>query len=98
MQKLIFELSDQPLPSARDRQIAWLQFCFAVLADVPMENVSVVHADDQEAVTVHVACTCAERHIATFTHWCTSEDEFYSFESRNGFLIRVPLEPHLGEI
>lgn len=98
MQKLIFELSDQPLPSARDRQIAWLQFCFAVLADVPMENVSVVHNDDQETVTVHLVCTNACRCVMTFTHWCTSDDYQYSFESPNGRWIFLPLEPHLGEI
>lgn len=98
MQKLVFELSDLPLPTPRERQIAWLQFCFAFLADVPTENVSVVHADSEEAITVHVVCPNACRCVATFTHWCTSDDYQYSFERSNGTWIFLPLEPVPGDL
>lgn len=90
-------ISDQPLPTPRERQTAWLQFCFAVLADLPMENVSVVYADDQEAITVHIACTCADRHIMTLTHWCDSDDNFYTFVRSDLAVVHLPFEPHAGE-
>lgn len=91
-------LVEGPLPTPRERQTSWLQFCFAMLADIPMENVSVVYADAEEAISVHLTCTCAERHLKTLTHWCTSEDEYYTFLSNDGMLVRMPLEPHAGEI
>lgn len=93
-----FEIVEGPLPTSRERQISWLQFCFAVLADIPMANVTVVHADDQEAITVTCVCPNPCRCMRTFTHWCTSEDEHYTFQSSNGYSILMPLEPHAGEM
>lgn len=90
-------LSDQPLPTARERQVSWLQFCFAVAFAVPLENVSIVHADAEEAVSVHVVCTCADRHMLTFTHWCDSDDSFYTFVGPNDSVVHLPFEPHAGE-
>lgn len=93
-----FVIVDMPLPSPRERQSCWLQFCAAVLADVPMENVTVTYADDQEAITLSIVCTCPSRHRVTMTHWCTSEDEYYEFRLPDNSSILFPLEPHLGEI
>lgn len=97
MLKPTFTIVDQPLPTARERQTSWLQFVFAVAANIPMENVSVVYADAEEAITVHLTCTCAERHLVTMTHWCTSEDEYYKFVRSDNTVFLVPLEPHAGE-
>lgn len=93
-------LDSRPMPSPRERQTSWLQFCFAMLGDLPMENISVVYADDAEAITVHLVCTCAERHLMTLTHWCGSDDEFYTFSTNNeaNLVVRVPFEPHMGEM
>lgn len=94
----MFEIIEGPMPSPRERQTSWLQFCFAILANVPMENVTVTYADDQEAITCSVCCSNACRCRKTFTHWCSSEDEYYSFQSSDGYAILVPLEPHAGEL
>lgn len=90
-------LSDQPMPTPRERQTSWLVFNFALMADVPIENVSVVYADDAEAITVHLACTCADRHVMTFTMWIGSDDDQYIFEGPNDLVVRLPFEPHMGE-
>lgn len=91
-------LDPRPLPTPRERQISWLTVNFAILADVPAENVSIVYADDAEAITVHIVCTCAERHMLTFTHWCTSEDDQYDFVRADGMHIYLSLEPFAGDL
>jgi len=90
-------LVDRPLPTQRERQSSWLQFNFALLADLPMENVSVVYADDQEAVSVHIVCTNPCRCTMTFTHWCDSDDNDYTFVGPNDVIVHLPFEPHAGE-
>lgn len=91
-------LSDQPMPTARERQISWLSTCFAMIANLPIDNVSIVYADENEAITVHLVCTCAERHMMTLTHWCTSEDEHYTFIRDDLLTMILPLEPTYGNL
>lgn len=95
--KPTFVIVEGPLPTPRERQTSWLQFCFAVLANVDMANVTVTYADDAEAITVSVVCSNPCRCRMTLTHWCTSEDEYYTFVRADNSTVLIPLEPHAGE-
>ena len=88
---------DATLPTPRERQISWLQFCFALLADIDMDHVSVVHNDDQETITVHLVCPNPCRCIRTLMMQIGSDDDCYLFVANDGTTVRLPLEPHAGE-
>ena len=91
-------LDYRPMPTARERQIDWLVVNFALLFNLPAENISVVHNDDMESVTVHLACTNACRCVMTFTLWCDSDDNVYSFFGPSNLVLFLALEPSMGEI
>jgi hypothetical protein len=92
--KIEMVLYDGPMPTPRERQSSWLQYNFALLADIPLDHVSVVYADDYETITVHLACNNDCRCIMTLTMWIGSDDDHYTFTSTNGQVIELPAEPH----
>lgn len=86
-------LAETPAPTVRDNTTVWLKSCFAQIADIPMDNVSVVYNDDQETTTVHLVCPNACRCVKTFMHTSGSDDDCYLFLSADGFLVILPFEP-----
>ena len=94
---IVMELYDGPMPTPRERQDSWLRYCFALIANLPIDHVSVVHNDERETITVHLVCPNACRCVMTLMMQIGSDDDCYDFVSNSGLRVKLPLEPHCGE-